>query len=212
MKIRVLIADDHAVVRRGVRQILAEEAQIAATDEAASGREALRVIQEKDYDLLLLDISMPEGGGMEVLEELRLKQKHPHVLILSMYPEKQYALRALKLGADGYLTKDSLPEELLAAIHKVAAGGKYVSGALAEELALELTGGRSESQPHEILSEREYEVMVRLARGRSVAEIAAELAISVSTVSTYRGRVLEKLGVKNTAEIIRYAVQHGLVE
>lgn len=212
MELRVLVADDHAVVRKGVLQILAEDPEVLRADEAASGREALRAIQEKEYDVLLLDIAMPEGGGLEVLEELRKRDRSPHVLILSMYSENQYALRALKSGADGYLTKDSLPAELLAAIHRVAAGRKYVSQELAEELALELAGSGPADAPHKHLSGREYQVMCLLATGKAVAQIAAELGLSVSTVSTYRGRILEKLGVKNTAGVIRYAIQHGLVE
>ena len=212
MELRVLVADDHAVVRKGVLQILAEDPEVLRADEAASGREALRAIQEKEYDVLLLDIAMPEGGGLEVLEELRKRDRSPHVLILSMYSEKQYALRALKSGADGYLTKDSLPAELLAAIHRVAAGRKYVSQELAEELALELAGSGPADAPHKHLSGREYQVMCLLATGKAVAQIAAELGLSVSTVSTYRSRILEKLGVRNTAGVIRYAIQHGLVE
>jgi DNA-binding NarL/FixJ family response regulator len=213
MEMRVLVADDHAVVRKGVQQILSEDPDILKADEAASGREALRAIQEKEYDVLLLDIAMPEGGGLEVLEELRKRTRSPHILILSMYSEKQYALRALKSGADGYLTKDSLPAELLTAIHIGAAGRKYVSQALAEELAMELAGpGLDDAAPHKHLSGREYQVMCLLATGAAVTEIASKLGLSVSTVSTYRGRILEKLGVKNTAGVIRYAIRHGLVE
>jgi two-component system, NarL family, invasion response regulator UvrY len=212
MKMRVLVADDHAVVRKGVQQILSEDPDILSADEAASGREALRAIQEREYDVLLLDIAMPEGGGLEVLEELRKRARSPHVLILSMYSEKQYALRALKSGADGYLTKDSLPAELLTAIRKVASGRKYVSQALAEELAMELADPGPADAPHMHLSGREYQVMCLLATGEAVTEIAAQLGLSVSTISTYRGRILEKLGVNNTAGVIRYAVRHGLVE
>ena len=212
MELRVLVADDHAVVRKGVLQILADDPDILRADEAASGREALRAIQEKAYDVLLLDIAMPEGGGLEVLEELRKRGSSPHILILSMYSEKQYALRALKSGADGYLTKDSLPAELLAAIHRVADGRKYISQALAEELALDLANIGPADAPHKDLSGREYQVMCLLAAGKAVAEIAAELGLGVSTISTYRRRILEKLGVKNTAGVIRYAIRHGLVE
>jgi two-component system, NarL family, invasion response regulator UvrY len=212
MAMRVLVVDDHAVVRKGVLQILAEDSGILQADEAASGREALRALQEKKYDVLLLDIAMPGGGGLDVLEELRKRASSPHVLILSMYSEKQYALRALKSGADGYLTKDSLPDELLVAIHRVAEGRKYVSLALGEELAEELASGGAANSPDKDLSGREYQVMSLLAAGKAVAAIAAELGLSVSTVSTYRGRLMKKLGVKNTAEVIRYAIRHGLVE
>jgi two-component system, NarL family, invasion response regulator UvrY len=211
MTIRVLIADDHTVVRRGVAQILADDPEITVVSEAATGRRVLAAVQEQEYDVLLLDIAMPEGSGLDVLEELRHIAHPPHVLMLSMYPEKQYAIRALKLGADGYLTKESLPEELLAAIHKVASGGKYVNQVLAEQLALELTG-ISDSNLYKTLSGREYQVMGLLARGKSITEIASELALSVSTASTYRVRVLKKLGLNNTSEIIRYAIQNKLVE
>jgi two-component system invasion response regulator UvrY len=210
--VRVLIADDHAVVRRGVAQILATDPDILIVDEVASGREALLAVQQNAYDVLVLDIAMPEGSGLEVLEALRQRPAAPHMLILSMYPEKQYALRAIRLGADGYLTKDSLPDELLVAIHEVAAGGKYISHALAEELAVELSGDRARGAPHTELSTREYQVMCLIANGKGLAEIAAELKLSVSTVSTYRQRILKKLGAENTAGIIRYAIQHGLIE
>jgi two-component system invasion response regulator UvrY len=212
MKARVLIADDHAILRSGVRRILAEDPDILAVDEVTGGWEALRAMRKKDYEVLLLDIAMKQGSGLEVLEALRKRVAAPHVLILSMYPEKQYALRSIKLGADGYLTKDSLPEELLEAVHKVAAGGKYISRVLAEELAEELAGMGSGKTPHKELSEREFQVMRMLAGGMGLKEIANELKLSLSTVSTYRGRVMGKLGVRNTAGIIRYAVEHGLVE
>jgi two-component system, NarL family, invasion response regulator UvrY len=212
MEIRVLVADDHAVVRKGVLQILVEDPDILGADEVASGREALRAMREKEYDVLLLDIAMPDGGGLEVLEELRTRNHCPHVLILSMYSEKQYALRAFKSGADGYLTKDSLPAELLTAIHRVAAGRKYVSQALGEEMAMALAGRRDEDAPHKDLSAREYQVMCLLAEGKTEAQIAVQLMLSTSTVSTYRGRILKKLGVTNTPGVIRYAIQHGLVE
>ncbi len=211
MTIRVLIADDHTIVRRGVAQILADDPEITVVSEAASGRQVLKAILEQEYDVLLLDIAMPDGSGLDVLEGLHPLAHHPHVLMLSMYPEKQYAIRALKLGADGYLTKESLPEELLAAIHKVASGGKYVNQALAEQLVLELAG-TSEGNLHKALSERENQVMRLLAEGKSITEIASELALSVSSISTYRLRVLNKLGLNNTSEIIRYAIQNKLVE
>jgi two-component system, NarL family, invasion response regulator UvrY len=212
MAIRVLVADDHAVVRKGVLQILSEEPDILAGDEAASGHEVLRLLLEKDYDVLLLDIAMPDGSGLDVLEELRKRSAVPHVLILSMYSEKQYAVRALKSGADGYLTKDSLPAELLAAVRKVAAGRKYVSQALAEQMVVELAGSGAADLPHKNLSGREYQVMCLLAAGKPVSQIAAELSLSVSTITTYRSRILEKLGLKNTAEVIRYVIQNELLD
>ena len=209
--IRILVADDHAVVRRGVLQILEEAYDMVVTGEASTGREVLQLVQENDYDVILLDIAMPESSGLEILKQLRTFKPELQVLILSMYPEKQYAVRALKAGATGYLTKESAPDELIAAIRKVSLGEKYISLSMAEELATQL-GDRTEKAPHEALSDREYQVMRLLATGKTVTEVAAELSLSVKTVSTYRIRVLEKLGLENTAGIIRYALQRGVVE
>ncbi len=209
--IRVFVADDHAVVRRGVVQILEEAPDMVAAGEASTGREALRAMREHDCDVLVLDISMPDGGGLEVLKQLQTLKPNLPVLILSMYPEKQYALRALKAGAAGYLTKESAPNELIAAIRRVAEGGRYITQSLAERLADELEG-EVEKEPHQTLSDREYQVMTLLAAGKSITEIAEGLSLSVKTVSTYRARILEKLGLSSTAEIIRYALQRGLVE
>jgi two-component system invasion response regulator UvrY len=209
--IKVLVADDHAIVRRGLVQILTEAPDMVVVGEASTGREVLQAVRKHDYDVLVLDIAMPEGGGLEVLQQLQTLKPDLRVLILSMYPEQQYAVRALKTGAAGYLTKESVPEELIAAICKVARGGKYVSQSLAEQLASELRG-EVEKEPHETLSDREYQVMTLLAAGESIADIATELSLSVKTVSTYRARILDKLNLKSTAEIIRYALEHGLVE
>jgi two-component system, NarL family, invasion response regulator UvrY len=209
--IRVLVADDHAVVRRGVKQILADDPKMVVVGEAGSGQEVLNLIRERACDVVLLDIAMPDGGGLEILAQLRNLKPDLRVLILSMYPERQYAVRALKAGAAGYLTKESAPEELLTAVRKAAQGGKYITLSLAEQLAAEL-GGEVEREPHAGLSDREYQVLRLLASGKSVSEVAVELALSVKTVSTYRTRILEKLGLKNTAELVRYAVQRGLVE
>jgi two-component system invasion response regulator UvrY len=209
--IRVLVADDHAVVRRGVVQILDEAPDLVAAGEASTGREVLQQVQENDYDVLVLDIGMPDGSGLEVLHQLRTLRPELRVLILSMYPERQYALRALKAGAAGYLTKESAPDELVAAVHRIAQGGKYITQSLAEELTAALVG-EAEQAPEEILSDREFQVVCMLAEGKTIAAIASELALSVKTVSTYRARVLEKLNLSNTAEIIRYAFEHKLVE
>jgi two-component system invasion response regulator UvrY len=209
--IRVLVADDHAVVRRGLVQILTEAPDMVVVGEASTGREALQAVRKHDYDVLVLDIAMPEGGGLEVLQQLQTLKPDLRVLILSMYPERQYAVRALKTGAAGYLTKESVPDELIAAIRKVAGGGKYITQSLAERLASELVG-EVEKEPHQTLSGREYQVMTLLAAGKSVTDVAEELSLSVKTVSTYRGRILKKLGVSSTAEIIRYAIERGLVE
>jgi two-component system invasion response regulator UvrY len=209
--IRVLIADDHAVVRRGLRQILAETPDITAAGEAGTGREVLQRVGDNDYDLVVLDMVLPDSSGLEILQQLRsLRPKLP-VLILSVYPEKQYALRALKSGAGGYLTKQSVPDELTAAIRMVAQGGKYISQSLAELMAAEIVQ-ETEGEPYEALSDREYQVMRLLASGHSIGEIATEFSLSPKTISTYRSRILDKLGLNNTAEIIRYAIEHKLVE
>lgn len=210
--IRVFIADDHAVVRRGVRQILEESADMAVVGEAATGREAIHAVSETACDVLLLDIALPDINGLEVLAQLRGLKPEVQVLILSVYPEKQYALRALKAGAAGYLTKDSLPEELLTAVRQTAEGGKYITQSLSEKLAGELQAGSADKEPQELLSNREYQIMCLLAVGKTVSDIAAELSLSVKTVSTYRARILEKLGLQNTAEIIHYALSRGLIE
>jgi len=208
--IRVFVADDHAVVRRGVLQILAEAPDMIAAGEAGTGREVLQAVHKSDYDVVLLDIALPDSNGLEVLKQLRNLKPDLRVLILSVYPEKQYAVRAFKAGAAGYLTKDSAPDELIMAIRKVSQGGKYVTQSLAEELATELWG-EGETELYQALSDREYQVMCLLAAGKTVAEIAAALSLSVKTVSTYRARILQKLGLKNTAEIVRYALTRGLV-
>jgi DNA-binding NarL/FixJ family response regulator len=209
--IRVLVADDHAVVRRGVLQILDEAPDLVAAGEASTGRQVLQRVQEQDYDVLVLDIAMPDGSGLETLHQLRTLRPELRVLILSMYPEKQYAVRVLKAGAAGYLTKESAPDELVVAIRRVSRGGRYISQSLAEELAAGLLGETPDA-PTESLSDREYQVMRFLAAGKTISEIAAELSLSPKTVSTYRSRILEKLDLRNTAEIIRYAFAHGLVE
>ena len=209
--IKVLVADDHAVVRRGLLQILEEVPAIAVAGEASTGRQVLQAVQSERYDVLVLDIAMPDGGGLEVLYQLQTLKPDLPVLILSMYGERQYALRALKAGAAGYLTKESAPDELVTAVLKVAGGGRYVSQSLAEELA-DALGGELESEPHEALSDREYQVMCLLAAGNTVTEIATQLSLSVKTISTYRARLMTKLNLKNTSEIVRYALQRGLAD
>ena len=207
--IRVLLADDHTVVRRGLKQILAETEDIRTGGEVDSGAGVLHAAREKKYDVVLLDITLPDQNGLEVLGQLRTAHPNLPVLMLSVHPEEQYAIRALKGGAAGYLTKDSAPEEMVAAIRKVYRGGKYVSAALAERLAGLL--GSQEKAPHESLSEREFQVMLLLANGKSVSEIANGLALSAKTVSTYRARLMEKLGVKSIAELVQYVMKYGLI-
>lgn len=209
--IRVLVADDHAIVRRGLKEILAEVPDMVAAGEVSSGSEVLQAVRQESYDVVLLDIALPDINGLEVLRQLQGLEPVPHVLILSAYPEEQYAVRALKTGAAGYLTKESAPDELVAAIRKASQGGKYVSQSLAEQLAVSLVLDPTGAS-HEALSNREFQVMRLLADGKSVTEIAHELVLSAKTISTYRTRILKKLGLRNTAEIVRYAITHGLAE
>jgi DNA-binding NarL/FixJ family response regulator len=207
---RVLIVDDHAVVRRGLRSLLSDEFLGAAFGEASNATQALEQLQKKEWDVALLDISLPGKSGLELLKELKAQWPRLPVLVLSGYPEDQFAVRVLKAGAGGYMTKESAPEELGKAIRKILVGGRYVSPALAESLALGVKKDPTR-MPHEILSDREYDVMSRIASGKTVTEIADELSLSAKTISTYRARVLEKLGVKNSAAIVQYAVRNGLV-
>jgi DNA-binding NarL/FixJ family response regulator len=208
--IRLFIADDHPVVRAGLRGIIDGEADFEVVGEAYDGGDMLARIGRTPAEVLLLDVSMPGPGFLEVLRGL--KQDHPRVavLVLSVHPEDQYAVRALRAGAAGYLTKDHSPEELVAAIRKVHRGGKYVSPSLAEKLAVGLESG-ADGSPHERLSNREYDVLCLLGSGRTVKEIASRLALSPKTVSTYRARVLEKMKLATNADLVRYAAQHGLI-
>lgn len=209
--LRILIADDHPVFRRGLKQIIAETSDLVVADEAADGREALLKARTGDYDLVLLDISMPFKNGLDVLSELKNERPTLPVLMLSMHPEEQYAVRAVRAGASGYLTKESAPEELVGAIRKVSRGGKYVSASLAEALTSVLNEDDNRL-PHETLANREHQVALLIASGKSVSEIAQELSLSVKTVSTYRARILEKMRMTNNAELIRYAIKNALVE
>lgn len=208
--IQILVADDHAVVRQGVKQILADVKDMAVKDEAQNGSETLKKVTENEYDVVLLDISMPGRSGLEVLEDIKTQRPKQAVLILSMHPEEQYAVRALRAGASGYLTKASAPQELIGAIRKVAGGGKYVTSSLAEKLADELEID-TEKLPHERLSNREHQVMLMLAEGKSVSDIADELCLSVKTISTYRSRIMDKMDMKRNAELTLYAVHKKLI-
>ncbi len=211
--IRILIVDDHTIVHRGLRQIVAEEPDMVVAGEARNGQEGLALVQAQPWDLVVLDVSMPGRGGLDVLKELKQVRPNLPVLVLSMYPEEQYAIRALRLGASGYMTKESAPEELIGAIRKVVAGGRYVSASLAETLAGSLVAvdRQGDRLPHETLSNREYHVLRLIASGKSVTDIADELALSVKTISTYRARVLEKMGMKTNADLTRYAISNRLV-
>ena len=208
--IRVLIVDDHAMVRRGLRALLSDEFHGAAFGEASDARQALEQLRKKEWDVALLDITLPGKSGLDLLKELKAEWPRLPVLVLSGHPEDQFAVRVLKAGAGGYMTKGSAPEEVAKAIRKILAGGRYVSPELAEKLALGVKTDLTRT-PHETLSDREYAVMSRIASGRTVTEIAEELSLSAKTISTYRTRVLEKLGLRNSAEIVQYAIRNGLV-
>ncbi|MEI6610037.1 MAG: response regulator transcription factor [Deltaproteobacteria bacterium] len=210
-KIRILIADDHPIVRAGFKQVLSETPDLIVADEAGNGQEVLEHLKKKKYDVVLLDISMPGKNGLEILGDLKTDYPKLPVLILSIYPEEQYAIRALRAGASGYLTKASAPHELISAIRKISQGGRYISASLAEKLASYLDADMTKS-PHETLSNREHQVMRMIASGKTVSEIAGSLNLSVKTISTYRSHVLEKMKMKNNAEITLYAVQNKLVE
>jgi two-component system, NarL family, invasion response regulator UvrY len=207
---RVLIVDDHTIVRRGLRALLSDEFPGATCGEAADARQAFAQLREKKWDVALLDITLPGKSGLDLLKELKAEWPELPVLVLSGHTEDQFAVRVLKAGAGGYITKVSAQEELGKAIRRILAGGRYVSPALAEKLALGV-GNDLTRTPHESLSDREYDVMSRIGSGKTVTEIAEELSLSAKTISTYRTRVLEKLGVKNSAEIVQYALRNGLV-
>jgi DNA-binding NarL/FixJ family response regulator len=209
--ISILIADDHAIFRHGLRQILEENADMSVDGEASNGQDVLDQIWNNDFDLLLLDIKMPGMSGLETLKQLKAQKPKLKVLVLSMYPEEQYAIRALKAGASGYITKASASEELIEAIRKVSQGGKYVSASLAEKLILDFESD-IDRLPHELLSDREFEVLCMIASGKTVSQIAEELCLSVKTVSTHRVRILEKMRMKNNAELTNYAIKHELID
>jgi two-component system invasion response regulator UvrY len=208
---KILIADDHPVVRHGLKQILALDPGMVVVGEAKNGNEALELARRVDWDVAILDYSMPGRSGLELIKEI--KREHPKrpVLILSMHPEGLHATRVLKAGGAGYINKESVSEELMAAIHKVVDGGRYVSPALAERLAVELAPN-TEKPLHETLSDREYRVMWLLATGKPIKQIARELFLSPSTVSTYRARILDKLQLANNAQLVQYAIKHQLAE
>ncbi len=208
---KFLVADDHAVVRRGLKQILADAFAKATIGEASTTADALQLALSQRWDLVLLDITMPGRSGLDVLKDLKQQRPQLPVLILSVHPEDQYAVRVLKAGADGYLTKESATDDLIKAIRRVLDGGKYISPPLAEKLAADLRMD-SHGPLHEMLSDREYQVLCMIGSGKMVKEIAGELSLSVKTISTYRARILEKMKMKTTADLVRYAVQYDLVQ
>jgi DNA-binding NarL/FixJ family response regulator len=209
--VRVLIADDHPVVRQGLRMMLSSDPEVRVVGEARDGDEAFELAHNIDWDVAVLDYSMPGRGGVDLLTAVKHDYPDRPVLILSIYPEDPHGMRALKAGAAGYITKESAGEELTAAVKKVVSGGRYVSSSLAEKLAARLTP-EQDRPPHERLSDREYRVMWLLASGRSLQQIAEEMHLSPSTVSTYRGRILKKLGLSSNVELVHYAMKHRLIE
>ena len=209
--IRVFIADDHAIVREGLKQILAEQSDIVVAGEAENGLDAIKLFRKSRCHVMLLDISMPDRNGIEVLKQIKQERPELAVLMLSMHREDQYAIRALKAGAAGYLTKQSAPKELVTAIRQVAGGQKYVSATLAQALASQV-GADHDAPPHESLSDREFQTLTMIASGKTVSEIARELSLSVKTVSEYRARLLAKMNLKTSAELTHYAIRNQLVE
>jgi DNA-binding NarL/FixJ family response regulator len=209
--IKVFIADDHAIVREGLKQILAETRDIVVAGEAENGLDAIKLFRKSECQVMLLDISMPDRSGIEVLKQIKKEKPELAVLMLSMHREDQYAIRSLKAGAAGYLTKQSAPRELVTAIRQVASGLKYISAALAQELANHV-GEDHEAPPHDALSDREYQTLTMIASGKTVGMIAKELSLSVKTVSEYRARLLVKMKLKNSAELTHYAIKNQLIE
>jgi DNA-binding NarL/FixJ family response regulator len=208
--IRILIVDDHAIVREGLKQIVAEESDMKVTGEAANANDVFSTISKSSFDIAILDINMPGKSGLDLLKDLKAQYPKLPVLILSMYAEEQYGIRALKAGASGYLRKASAPDELVEAIRKIMSGGKYISQALAEKLVNTIDS--YDKLPHESLSDREYEVMCKIATGESAEEIAEDLSISVHTFYTYRNRILEKMNMKSNVELTKYVLNNKLYE
>jgi DNA-binding NarL/FixJ family response regulator len=209
--IKILIADDHTIFREGLKHILAEYPDLVVADEANNGHEVLDKIWKNNYDMVLLDITMPGMTGLEVLKQLKNDKPKLPVLILSMHPEEQYAVRVIRAGASGYLTKESAPDELITAIRKISQGRKYITSSLAERLASEFEAD-SEKPLHDILSDREYQVLRMIAAGKTVKHIARELSLSIKTVSTYRTRIMEKMNMKTNAEVMHYVIKHQLLD
>lgn len=209
--IRVLIADDHAIVRQGLRQILSDTPDLIVAGEASDGIEVTRMVRDGEWHVVLMDVSMPDRNGIDALKLIKKEFPRLPILVLSMHPEEHYAVRALKAGAAGYLTKQSAPELLVNAIRQVASGKKYVSAAVAQQLAEAITDD-DERPPHEKLSDREYQTLVLISSGKALSQIAEELSLSVKTVSVYRARLLEKMKMKNNAELTHYGLKHGLTE
>ena len=209
--IKILIVDDHAIVREGLNRIIQSEQDMHVAGMAKDGSEVIRLMLENEVDIVVLDISMPGKSGLDLIKDVKQVQPLVKILMLSMYPEERFAMRSIKAGASGYLTKEMAPEEIVNAIRTIHSGRKYITSALADMIAEELQNP-SEKVPHELLSDREFEVLCMLAVGNPVVEIAAVLSLSESTVSTYRMRILQKMGLKTNSDLIHYGIEHGLVE
>lgn len=212
MTIRLVLADDHAIVREGLKRIVSEVGDLQVVGEAADGHEVMQRVRELDFDVLVLDLSMPGRSGMELIKLAKAEKPKLRILVLSMHQETQYAVRAIRSGASGYLTKESAPAQLEQALRKIAGGGAYISAEVAEQLALGAMPGAQPAAPHESLSDREFDVMRRLATGESVTDIATALSLSVKTVSTHKANGMAKLGLQNQTELVRYALKHGLID
>lgn len=210
--INVLVVDDHALIRKGMKQILEDTSDMRVTGEAETGAQAIKMVRENRYDMLLLDITLPDKHGMEVLKQLKVEFPILPVLILSMHPEDQYAMRSIRAGAAGYLNKQSAPSQLVTAIRQVASGRKYISNTLAEQLANDLARDSQREVSHKILSNREYQTLCLMASGKSLSEMADIMSLSAKTVSVYRARMLEKMKLKNNAEAVRYALSNHLID
>ncbi|MCD6076469.1 MAG: response regulator transcription factor [Ramlibacter sp.] len=210
--IRIVLADDHAIVREGLKRIVGDAADFTVAGEAADGTEVMRVVRETEFDVLVLDLSMPGRSGMELIKLVKAEKPRLRILVLSMHQETQYAVRAIKSGASGYLTKESAPAQLEQAIRKIAAGGAYISSEVAEQLALGAMPGGGGALPHESLSDREFQVLRLLVAGEAVSDIAQKLNLSVKTVSTHKANLMQKLGLSNATEMLRYALKHGLAD
>jgi DNA-binding NarL/FixJ family response regulator len=208
--IRLVMADDHAIVREGLKRIVAGAQDMQIVGEAADGDEVLRIVRAQEFDVLVQDLSMPGRSGMELIKLVKAERPKLRILVLSMHEELQYAVRSIKSGASGYLTKESAPAQLVQAIRKIAAGGAYISAEVAEQLALGAMPGGVQAAPHEVLTDREFEVFRQLVAGVSVTDIAARLSLSVKTVSTHKAHLMQKLGLHNQSELVRYAMRHGL--
>ena len=210
--IRIVIADDHAIVREGLKRIVESADDMEVSGEAADGTEVMQRVRGLDFDVLVLDLSMPGRSGMELIKLVHAEKPQLRILVLSMHQELQYAVRAIKCGARGYLTKESAPAQLVQALRKIAAGGAYITAEVAEQLALAAMPGGPATAPHASLSDREFEVFRLIAQGISVTEIAARLTLSVKTVSTHKANLMHKMGLHNPSELIRYAIRHGLAD